>query len=638
MEMGPRRYIKRLTILCAVTLAAAALAAGAPRYLPGWPVTGGSYHGSSPAVADIDGDGRREIAIAAWDGKLNLFNSRGQLLPGFPVSTGTRSGERNSPALADLDGDKVLEIVHVSADGNIYAFDRRGMPVAGWPQKLAAGAKGPAVQDFTSYRGLEIFAAGGTGLYGLHGNGTAVGGWPVPLEGSSTAPAIGDLDGDRRPEVVVAANRQIHAFTTSGTSVPGWPATVDGEVVGAPVLADVDGDDRTEVLVGTAAGSAYVLDADGRVRAGWPQSLGSKPITAPAAVGDLDGRGELTLVFVGGATHIGSATLAAFDADGRPRPGFPKQLNRTVAAAPLVVDADGDGLPEILLATYDGSLLAFEKNGALSDGFPLKLQGTGITSTPAAADVDDDGFMDIVVAAQNGYVEVLRTDAAYDPSVNPWPMYGGNHWRTGKYLALTGIRQTFVLSARGGGITIRWKADPRTDRSGWAVFKGIKDAVSGNVVYFELAYVDEQPTSSYSYRDDKVENGLIYYYKLEERLSSGGSYTYGPKAIRAVGGSATKARSTITKCYPNPFATRVSIAYEVAAVEGAESTTSIAVYDISGKLIRTLVEEAKAPGKYVVEWDGTDSRGVPVASGVYLTSLRSSEAASPSTKTLVLVR
>ena len=636
--MGPRRYKTRLTILCAVMLAAVTVAAGAPRYLSGWPVTGGSYHGSSPAVADVDGDGRREIAIVAWDGKLNLFDSRGRLLPGFPVSTGARSGEHNSPVLADLDNDKVLEVVYVSADGRIYVFDRRGMPVAGWPQKLAAGAEGPAVQDFTSYRGLELFAAGGGELYGLHGNGTTVGGWPVPLGGSSTAPAVGDLDGDHRPEVVAAADRQVYAFTTSGASVPGWPATVDGEVVGAPVLADVDGDGRTEVLVGTASGSAYVLDADGGVRAGWPQSLGSKPITAPAAVGDVEGRGELTLIFVGGATHIGSATLAAFNADGRPRPGFPKQLNRTVAAAPLVVDADGDGLPEILLATYDGSLLAFEKNGALSEGFPLKLQGIGVTSTPAAADVDDDGFMDIVVAAQNGYVEVFRTDAAYDPSANPWPMYGGNHWRTGKYLALTGIRQTFELSSRGGGITIRWKADPRAGRSGWAILKGRKDAVSGNVVYFELAYVDEQPTSSYSYRDDKAENGAIYYYKLEERLSSGGSYTYGPKAIRAAGGSATKARSAITKCYPNPFSTRVSIAFEVAADDRPEYTTSIGVYDISGKLIRTLVDEAKSPGKYVADWDGTDNRGVPVASGVYLASLRSGEGASPSTKTLVLVR
>ena len=77
---------------------------------------------------------------------------------------------------------------------------------------------------------------------------------------------------------------------------------------------------------------------------------------------------------------------------------------------------------------------------------------------------------------------------------------------------------------------------------------------------------------------------------------------------------------------------------ELAAGELGEHTTSIGIYDISGKLIRTLVDEAKTPGKYVVDWDGTDGRGVPVASGVYLASLRSVEGVSPSTKTLVLVR
>lgn len=638
--MGPRRYITRLAPLCAVALVAAMPAAAQPRYLPGWPVTAGSYHGSSPAVADVDGDGRREIAITSWDGKLNLFNSQGQPLAGFPVATGAQSGERCSPALADLDGDRILEVISVSADGRLYAFARRGSPVAGWPKDLTAGAAGPAVQDFTSYRGLEVFAAAGANVYGFHGNGTAVGGWPVSLdEPSAGPPAVGDLDGDYRPEVVVASGRKVYAFTTSGAAVPGWPATVDGKVVSAPVLADVDADGRTEVLVGTAAGSAYVIDAAGGTRDGWPQSLGPNPVTVPAAVGDMEGRGELTLAFVAGATHIATATVAAFDAEGNPRPGFPKRLDFAVAAAPLIVDADGDRLPEILLVTYDGAVLAFEKNGALTDGFPFKLRGKGITSTPAASDVDDDGFMDIVVAAQNGYVEVFRTDAAYEPSINPWPMYGGNHWRTGKYLPPAAVRQTFELSSRGGGVTIRWKADRRRDRSGWAIFKGVKEAVGGKVVYYEIAYIEEQPTTSYSYYDDKVDNGVIYYYKLEERLSSGESYTYGPKTIRAVGGSAAKARTAITKCYPNPFTAQISIAYEIPDVEGGDAVTSIAVYDISGKLVRNLVNEVKAPGTYIVEWDGTDSRGVPVASGVYLASLRSGgKNAPPSTKTIVLIR
>jgi len=641
---SPYDIPRRLTIACAVvlTVAAPSHTRAEPRYLPGWPVSAGSFHDSSPAVADVDGDGRREIAVAAWDGEINLLDARGRELPGYPVMTAAGGGEHSSPVLADLDGDKVLEVIFASADGRLYAFDSHGMAVPGWPKEMASGGTGgAAVQDFTKYRGLEVFASAGDRVYGLHSNGTHVGGWPVRLdEASPGLPAVGDLDGDRSPEVVVAAGDTVYAFKTSGAYAAGWPVTLDGKAAAAPVLVDVDGDDKTEVLIGTTAGSAYVLDADGGVRAGWPQRLGSKPITVPAAVGDLEGRGRLTLVFLGGATYMGGATIGAFDPDGRSRPGFPKQLNRTVAAAPLAVDADGDGLPEILLITYDGSLISFERDGTVTSGFPMKLLANGVTSAPAASDIDDDGFMDIVVAAQNGYVEVIRTDSAFEPSANPWPMYGGNHWRTGKYIAPASKRQTFTLSARGGGVTIRWKAEPREARTGWAIFKGLKYYASNSVLYYEMDYVEEQPTASYTYRDEDVEDGTVYYYKIEERMSSGAAYSYGPKAIRAVGG-AVETTSAITRCYPNPFTTQVSIAYEVgaaAATDGASTVTTISIFDISGKLIRYLVNENKTPGKYIVEWDGTDSRGMPVASGVYLANLRVGETAPPSTKTVVLIR
>src|SRR5205085_1834092 len=40
----------------------------------------------SPAVADINGDGKPEIAAAAADGKLYVWNNQGQRVSGFPVS------------------------------------------------------------------------------------------------------------------------------------------------------------------------------------------------------------------------------------------------------------------------------------------------------------------------------------------------------------------------------------------------------------------------------------------------------------------------------------------------------------------------------------------------------------------------
>jgi hypothetical protein len=65
---------------------------------------------------------------------------------------------------------------------------------------------------------------------------------------------------------------------------------------------------------------------------------------------------------------------------------------------------------------------------------------------------------------------------------------------------------------------------------------------------------------------------------------------------------------------PNPFNPVTTIQYDVAA-PGADVNT--AVFDVSGRLVRTLVGEHRAPGNWSVQWNGTDDRGKRVASGVY---------------------
>jgi flagellar hook assembly protein FlgD len=44
----------------------------------------------------------------------------------------------------------------------------------------------------------------------------------------------------------------------------------------------------------------------------------------------------------------------------------------------------------------------------------------------------------------------------------------------------------------------------------------------------------------------------------------------------------------------------------------------ISIYDLRGRLIRTLVDEEKPPGTYQVHWNGRDDMGTKVPSGVYL--------------------
>jgi hypothetical protein len=69
---------------------------------------------------------------------------------------------------------------------------------------------------------------------------------------------------------------------------------------------------------------------------------------------------------------------------------------------------------------------------------------------------------------------------------------------------------------------------------------------------------------------------------------------------------------------PNPFSAETTIHYNVPA-EGAGVT--IRLYDIRGRLVRTLVEDSEPGGAHEVMWDGRDRTGRTVASGVYFASV-----------------
>lgn len=67
------------------------------------------------------------------------------------------------------------------------------------------------------------------------------------------------------------------------------------------------------------------------------------------------------------------------------------------------------------------------------------------------------------------------------------------------------------------------------------------------------------------------------------------------------------------QCYPNPFNPRVKIAYHMPR----RGELAVKIYNLRGELVRTLIDDQVAAGDGFVPWDGTDSSGQIVASGVY---------------------
>jgi len=64
---------------------------------------------------------------------------------------------------------------------------------------------------------------------------------------------------------------------------------------------------------------------------------------------------------------------------------------------------------------------------------------------------------------------------------------------------------------------------------------------------------------------------------------------------------------------PNPFTQRTRIQYSIPL----ESSVTLKIYNIKGKLVKELVDEHKDKGTYEVAWDGRDKYGTKVVSGVY---------------------
>ncbi len=95
-------------------------------------------------------------------------------------------------------------------------------------------------------------------------------------------------------------------------------------------------------------------------------------------------------------------------------------------------------------------------------------------------------------------------------------------------------------------------------------------------------------------------------------------------ALYGQGGRAALPRAfSMAQNRPNPFNPLTTISYTVPEGEGARVT--IEVFDISGRLVALLSDQFREAGSYSVFWDGTDSRGSEVSSGVYFYRMRAGE-------------
>ncbi len=98
-------------------------------------------------------------------------------------------------------------------------------------------------------------------------------------------------------------------------------------------------------------------------------------------------------------------------------------------------------------------------------------------------------------------------------------------------------------------------------------------------------------------------------YQIEELRSDGTVFLLPPQDVKI---GIIPASTFLFQNYPNPFNAQTTIVYGIPS----RSRVSLRLYDILGRLVRTLAEGEQEPGEYEVLWDGTGETGQDAASGV----------------------
>ncbi|MCH7760676.1 T9SS type A sorting domain-containing protein [candidate division TA06 bacterium] len=106
--------------------------------------------------------------------------------------------------------------------------------------------------------------------------------------------------------------------------------------------------------------------------------------------------------------------------------------------------------------------------------------------------------------------------------------------------------------------------------------------------------------------------------------------------------SPTRVDISLSKNSPNPFSSTTTIHYILPAVSSQQSAINnptrvrLAIYDITGRVVRTLVDGVQEVGSYTVEWNGKNSREQEVPNGIYFYRLQMGDYTA--TKKLILLR
>jgi nitrous oxidase accessory protein NosD len=190
-------------------------------------------------------------------------------------------------------------------------------------------------------------------------------------------------------------------------------------------------------------------------------------------------------------------------------------------------------------------------------------------------------------------------------------------------------------------IVLTWKPNTESDLSHYLVYK---DVVTG-FIPDSSNIVGEVEKDSSVFWDYNVISGETYYYLVSAWDLTGNESDYSdelPVQATDVGDFTEEENRPpvfqLFQNYPNPFNSSTVIWYHLPDVGYQPAEVEITIYNLLGKLVKTLVKERQYPGEHKVRWDGKDDYRKEVASGIYFYRLKVSGLELVKPRKMVLLR
>ena len=632
--------MRTLTLLLALPLVIPSLAQASPVTL-NWEYTAGYHIRCLGTIEDMDGDAAPEVIMSMdhtgdVNGHLKLFSGvDGDVIWGVSpiggISNGCGYGDMCINTSPDLTGDGVPEILFGTSWGGRTAY------------ALLANAMGATFWDFDTY--VDDPPSG----------------WVYSLDW------IPDVSGDGVPEVVFGCGSDNNnAYCVNGvTGAMIWKFAAPDAVYQVATVGDVNGNGTHDVLVATGDADAdytYCIDGGsvGFATWIWRYYVGASSYCC-AGIRDVNGDG-IPDALIGTWDSVGHVFCANGD-DGTMI--WQQPIGDYIMRVVPIEDVTGDGTMDVLVASWKNAVICLDgATGTIHWSVPTgTTNGGDVWTIWPLSDVDYDGIADVIAGSFDlkAYcVSGKDGDLLWDYTVGNrvYSVRGlGDVNGDGTGEAVVGTQyygsaggKVFCLDADGDGtavppldevscrvegsaVVVTWAFDEACGFEGFNLYRmeigdpsrSAQELGSDDIVHALAARAGLDQRDGFvrlnqallgepEYTDSSVVDGRRYAYMVGAVANDGEETLAGPVEILAD----LRADATwLAPLSPNPLTTTSAI--EFAAPRGARVT--LAVYDLAGRLVRTLVSCESDGAPVVAAWDGDTDTGTRAASGVYLVRL-----------------